>query len=239
MLTRLIALTALLGCAVLIAPPLAGATPGTTSSSGGTSGGGGGGGHGGGGGGGHGGGGGGSPGGGHFASGGHFGGGRFVGSAGYRGGGYGGSAARASYRVRGGYVAHGSYAGQRGDIAQGDYRIVGLESGGLVHTAAAVRGGHSGQIMVLGPRTGSAAKALRLDGVARMGRRPPPQHPPQPKRPHHNAAYDLATAHESTQEVPPPFCDFNVPTTENSPREVMDFGCPGAVRAPVKVKAGH
>jgi hypothetical protein len=233
--TRLIALTALLGFAALIAAPIAGAAPGTTSSSGGSSGGGGGGGGGhgggGGGGGGHGGGGGG---GGHFGSasfgGGHFGGGRFVASGGNRGGGVEGSGARAAYMTRGGYVAHGSYSGQRGDIAHGDYRIVGFETAGLTYAPAALRGGHAGQInLALGPRTGSAAKALRVAHVDNTGRlRPPPQHQPQSGRPHHHHAYVL----ENTEQYQPGpfFCGFVPAVPPTVSRDESTFGCPRSIK---------
>jgi hypothetical protein len=220
--TRLIALAALLGIATLVVAPLAGASPGSTVSSGGSSGGGGGGG------GAHGGGGGGGGGGGHggsFGAAGHFGGGRFVSSGGYRGGVSGGSAARTAYAARGGYVAHGSYSGQRGDIAHGDYRIVGSQSGGLVRTAA-LAGGRSGQmVLAVGPRTGSAAKALRVaSAMSRM--------PAHPKRPPYTGENYLPN-YESRQHSFPLFCDFNVPTRENSPHDVMDFGCPGAIKKAV------
>ena len=234
--TRIIALTAILGIAALVAASVAGAAPGVTgSSSGGSSGGGGGGGgHGGGGGGGRGGGG-----GGHFGGGGtgggHFGGGRFVGD-GYRGGSSGGNAARADYRVRGGYVAHGSYVGQSGYIARGDYRIVGSDTGDLAHVDAALRGGHGGQIILaLGPRTGSAAKALRferMDNTARM-HRPPGHHPPQPKRPHR--AYFPENAEEYEQL--PVFCTFVLAIPARVPREESTFGCPGPIKEGGRMKA--
>jgi hypothetical protein len=137
--------------------------------------------------------------------------------------------------------------GQRGYIAHGDYRIVGSEPAGLAHVDAAGPGGRAGQItLALGPRMGSAAKALRLDrmgGMARMhtasehhpGHQP--GHPHHPKRPHHHGYFPEAN-YESTQEVPPPFCDFNVPKAVTSPRDEMTVGCPGAIREPVKTRVG-
>ena len=89
-------------------------------------------------------------------------------------------------RVRGGYVAHGSYRGHSGYIAHGDYRVVGPDAAGLAHVDAALRGGHGGQIILaLGPRTGSAAKALRVGRLDNTGRmRPPPgHHPPRAEAP--------------------------------------------------------
>ena len=245
--TRLIALTAVLGFAALIAAPFAGA--GTTSST--SSGGGGGGGShaasgGGGGGGGHAGGAGG--GGGHFASGGfgggHFGGGHFVASGSYRGGGYGGgSMARAGSMARGGYVAHGNYLGQHGDIAHGDYRIVGSEPAGVTRTDVAFRGGRSGEItLALGPRTGSAARAMRVGQMNSTDRMHHPGHPGHLGRPHHHHHYGasnlLQTGYQPTENVPPSFCDFNVPVILRSPREVLRLGCPGVIRMPVKTKVG-
>ena len=236
--TRLIALAALFGIATLIVAPLAGATPGSTVSSGGSSGGGGGGGGAHAGGGGSGGGGGHGGGGGSFGTAGHFGGGRFVSSGSYRGGGSGGSAARTAYTARGGYVAHGSYSGQRGDIAHGDYRIVGSQSSGLVRTAAPA-GGRSGQmVLAVGPRTGSAAKALRVaSAMSRM--LPSPRHPAHPKRPPYTGDNYLPSRYENMQYSIPLFCDFNVPVTGNSPRDVMNLGCPGATRSPINKAVGR
>jgi hypothetical protein len=214
--TRLIALTAILGIAALIAAPVAGATPGTTS------GGGGGGGHGGGGGGG----------GGGRSGGGGFGGGHFVGSGG-RGGGFGG--ARAADMSHGGYVAHGSYMGQHGYIAHGDYRVVGSESAGLAHGDAALRGGHGGEItLALGPRTGSAAKALRLDRTSTMGR----MHGPWKHHPHHRGYY------ENTQEYQYGHgwlldCHFLRAVPAQASGDETPGGCLGPIKeAPVKMKLG-
>lgn len=232
--TRLIALAAVLGIAALITAPIAGA--GTTSSSGGSSsghaGGGGSGGHGGGG----------YAGGGHGSAGfggGHFGGGHFVANGGSRSG-FAGGANRGSYMTHGGYVAHGSYTGQRGYIAHGDYRLVGSQSAGLAHVGAA----RSGQIaLALGPARGSAAKALRLDRMDNLsalhsGRPHQPGHSHHPKRPHHHG-YTPESDYEVTQEMPPTFCDFNVPSgAVRSPRDLMAFGCPGAIRVPVRTKVG-
>ena len=85
----------------------------------------------------------------------------------------------------GGYVAHGNYLGHSGYIARGDYRVVGSDAAGLAHVDAALRGGHGGHIILaLGPRTGSAAKALRLDRLATgrppAGASPAPAEAPAP-----------------------------------------------------------
>lgn len=238
--TRLIALAALLGIATLITAPIAGAgttssTSGGSSSGGSHGGGGGGGGHGGGG----------SAGGGHGVGGfggGHFGGGHFVVNGSSRSG-FAGATTSASYMTRGGYVAHGSYMGQRGYIAHGDYRVVGSQSAGLTRVGAALPGARAGQItLALGPARGSAARALRLDrmdGMTAMhsARAHEPGHSHQPKRPHHHG-YFPERNYETTQNVPPPFCDFYVPKTVWSPRDEMAFGCPGAIRTPIKARVG-
>jgi hypothetical protein len=222
--THLIALTAILGMAALVVASVAGATPGVTggSSGGSSGGGGGGGGHGGGGGGGH-------------VGGGGSGGGHFV-ADGYRGGGSGGYGARAGYSVRGGYVAHGSYRGQSGYIAHGDYRVVGYDTAGLTHVDAALRGGHGGQIILaLGPRTGSAAKALRVGRLDNTGRmRPPPgHHPPGPKHPHHRYF------HENTWEYgeTPLFCNFVLAIPASVSQIQSTLGCPGAIKEGGRTKA--
>ncbi|MGB6487938.1 MAG: hypothetical protein WBE91_13745 [Steroidobacteraceae bacterium] len=219
--TRLIALTAILGIAALIAAPVAGATPGTTTpSGGGGSGGGGGGGHGGGGGG--------------HAGGGGFGGGHFVGGGG-RGGGFGGSVARAAYMPHGGYVAHGSYMGQHGYIAHGDYRIVGSESAGLARDDAALRGGHGGQITLsLGPRTGSAAKALRVDRVGTVGR----MHGPW-KHPHHRGYYSKNTQEFGYDRGWFLDCNFLKAVPAEASGDNTPVHCLGPIKeAPIKVQLG-
>lgn len=198
--TRFIALTAILGIAALVAAPVVGAAPGVTGgSSGGSSGGGGGGG------GGHGGGGGGGGGGRGGGGGGHFGGGHFVADG-----------------NRGGYVAHGNYLGHSGYIARGDYRVVGSDAAGLAHVDAALRGGHGGHIVLaLGPRTGSAAKALRLD------RAPPGHHPaPKPKRPHHSYYQENTEGYGQR----PLFCDFVPAVPASVSRVESAFDCPGALK---------
>jgi hypothetical protein len=135
----------------------------------------------------------------------------------------------------GGYVAHGSYMGQHGYIAHGDYRIVGSESAGMAHGDAALRGGHGGQItLALGPRTGSAAKALRLDRMSTVGR----MHGPWKHR-HHRGYY-----YENNEEY-----DYGrgwflaCPFLRAVPAQVSGVetpgGCLGPIKeAPVKMKLG-
>lgn len=180
--TRLVALAATLSIAGLAAVSLAGAT---TPSGGGASAGGGGGGHAGGGGSGGGGSGGGHVGGGHFG-GGHFGGGSRGGTYGGGGSVYGGGyAVHASYLAHGGYISHGSSLGYGAARARGGYGIVGAESAGIASVSSMPRGGHDARItLALGPRTGSAASAMRLGHMDRIN--PRPGHPPGPNRPGHH-----------------------------------------------------
>jgi hypothetical protein len=122
--------------------------------------------------------------------------------------------------------------GQHGYIAHGDYRIVG--SAGLAHGDAALRGGRGGRIpLALGPQTGSAAKALRLDRTGTLGR----MHGPW-KHPHHRGYY------ENTQEYGSEHgwflaCDFLRAVPAQVSGEVTPVGCLGPIKeAPVKMKLG-
>jgi hypothetical protein len=127
--------------------------------------------------------------------------------------------------------------GRSGYIAHGDYRIVGSDTVGLAHVDAAMRGGRSGQIILaLGPRTGSAAKALRLgrmDNTNRM--RPPPGHHPSWSKHHHHHVY----FHESRglYGQMPLFCDYVLAVPESVSRVESTFGCPGAIKEGGRTKA--
>lgn len=228
--TCLFALAATLSIAGLIAAPLAGAAvppSGGGFSGGGASSGGGGGGHAGGSSGGSGGGhsGGGGYSGGHFSVG-HFSGGHFSGSS-YRGGGYGSPAFHASYMAHGGYVAHGSYMGGGGrPFARGGYRIIGSQSAGVAHVSAMPQGSRSARItLALGPRTGSAAKAMRLDRTVHTDRMlPRPGHPPGPRHPRHHTKYAPPTA-SYLPDYPhgiPFFCETRM---VQPPRSEPSAGC--------------
>jgi hypothetical protein len=118
--------------------------------------------------------------------------------------------------------------GQGGYIAHGDYRIVGSDTAGLAHVDSALRGGRGGQIILaLGPRAGSAAKALRLDRTDNTGHvRPPPGHPPQPKRRHHG--YFAENSQEYGQG--PLFCNFVPAIPASASRVESTFDCPGAIK---------
>lgn len=199
----LLALAATLGVAGLAATSLAGAVVpsvnGPSSVGGGSM---------------HGGGGGGAHGGGGYA-GGHFSGGHFSAAArfsagarsngsGYRGGAYGGHggyAAHTSFLAHGGYVSHG----------RAGYRIVGYQSAGLARAGAIPRVGHAARIsLALGPRWGSAARATRIGGEARVDHlHPRPGHPwcppGHPKHPHvHTVRPTMAYL---PQSQPPMFCE--------------------------------
>lgn len=80
--------------------------------------------------------------------------------------------------AHGGYVSHGS----RG------YHFVGSQSAGLRSLGTVSQMGHASRIsLALGPRTGSAATAVRVDHqsrVAHMGTHP--GHPGRPGYPHHH-----------------------------------------------------
>lgn len=143
----------------------------------------------------------------------------------------------------GGYVAHGSYMGQHGYIAPGDYRIVGSQSAGVTRSDVAFRGAQSGEItLALGPRTGSAARAMRIGEMNSMDHMHPPGHPGHLGRAHHHHYHGPKnlqdTVYDGTQNVPPSFCDFNVPVVVRSPRELLRLGCPGVIRVPIKTKVG-
>lgn len=214
--TRLFALAVTLSIAGLIAAPLAGAAvPPSGGFSGGFSGGGGGG---------HAGGSSGGSGGGHSGgggySGGHFSGGHFGGSSGY-------GAFHASYMERGGYVAHGSeMAGGSSPPARGGYRIIGSQSAGVAHVSAMPQGGHSARItLALGPRTGSAAKAMRLDRTVHTDRmQPRPGHPPGPRHPRDHTKHAPPTASHLPDypQGTPFFCETRM---VQPPRSEPSTGC--------------
>lgn len=215
--TRLFALAATLSIAALLAAPFAGATVpsggGGSSSGGGHAGGGGsGGGHSGGGG------------GGHFSGG------------GYRGGGSGGFAFHANM-AHGGYVAHGSYLGGGShSFARGGYRIIGSESAGVAHVSAVPQSSHSARItLALGPPTGSAATAMRLDRAVHADRmHPRPGHPPGPRHPRYLARYASFSSYMA--QYPrggiPFYCDNRM---QQPPRSEPSSGC----LTPVKEPAGR
>lgn len=209
--TRFFALAATLSIAGLIAAPLAGAA--VPPSGGGFSGGGA---SSSGGGGGHAGGSSGGSGGGHSGGGGYSGG-HFSGSSGY-------GAFHASYMAHGGYVARGSsMAGGSSPPARGGYRIIGSQSAGVVHVSAMPRGGQSARItLALGPRTGSAANAMRLDRTVHTDRmQPRPGHPPGPRHPRSHAKYAPAIASNMSQEIPF-YCETRM---VQPPRSEPSAGC--------------
>ena len=207
--TRLIALAATLSIAGLAAASVAGAAAPPGGGGGGVSSGGGGGSHGGGGGF-HGGGGGfhGGGGGFHGGGGGHFAGGSFRGGGSYRGGSYGGGAgyaAHSNFMAHGGYVAHGSSG----------YHLVGYQSAPLSHVGAISQGAHAARInLALGPRTGSAATAARVDHLSRVDHMVHRGHPSRPGHPRmypkHAGPFHTVGYHQYAHIQPAPmlFCEF-------------------------------
>ena len=217
--TRLFALAATLSIAGLIAAPWAGAVP----PSGGSSGGGGysGGGH--------------SAGGSSGGSGGaHSGGGGYSGGH-SSGGGYGGAPFRAGYMAHGGYVAHGSYLGGGGlPFAHGGYRIIGSQSAGVAHVGATSQSGHGARMtLAIGPRTGSAATAIRLNHTVHTDRmNPRPGHPPGPRHPRPHAKYASNLYPPENQHGILFPCNFR---TVQPPRGEPSVGC----LTPAKEHAGR
>jgi hypothetical protein len=104
---------------------------------------------------------------------------------------------------------------------------VGSDAAGLAHVDAALRGGHGGRIILaLGPRTGSAAKALRLDHA-------PPGHHPPPKRPHHSYYRQYTEGYGQR----PLFCDFVRAVPAGVSRVESAFDCPGALKEGGRTRA--
>lgn len=160
-----------------------------------------------------GGGGGGSSGGGSGGGGGHAGG----GGGGHAGGGHGGSSFGGGGRLGGG-SGSGSYAAHGGYAEHGGYSIVGYNSAGLGHANSAPGNGHSARsTLAVGPRTGSAAKAMR---VTHTGPYEPPR--PGPRKPPKPLRYFRA---QETSEIPGWFC---IPTGPQQGSRAFD--CPQAIK---------
>jgi hypothetical protein len=136
--------------------------------------------------------------------------------------------------AHGGYIAHGSYLGAGGRPARGGYRIVGSESAGIDNISSVPRGGHDARItLALGPRTGSAATAMRLDHMNRI--HPRPGHPPGPNHPNHHPKH-VTLSYSYTQDVehgPRFFRFFCEDFVMLPPHGEPTFGCPQPLKESV------
>ena len=117
------------------------------------------------------------------------------------------------YAAHGGYVAHG---------ARGGYGIVGYKSAGLGHDEAAPQSGHAARnTLTIGPRTGSAAKAMRVTDSQTAAHTPP-------KHPHHPHRYFPS---DEMSAMPSSFC---IPAGSAQYSNTA-FTCP----QPIKTKMAH